>query len=82
MAKPKDDWLHEQTRAEDIILGSLGLGDEAKISTIVRTSDGFEGVAIFDDGETYPFESEDELTDLEQWALSILLNDNTQKKAS
>lgn len=73
MAKPKDDWLNERTRAEDIILGSLGLGDEARISTITKTEEGFEGVALFDDGEEFPFESEDELSDLERWALRILL---------
>lgn len=74
MAKPKDDWLNERTRAEDIILGSLGLGDEARISTITETQEGFKGVALFDDGEEFPFESEDELSDLERWALRILID--------
>lgn len=67
-----DDFLSETQRAEDIILGSLGYGEEAHIVLIESTENGFKGVGVFDDGETFDFESEDELTELDLWALEVL----------
>lgn len=69
----KKDFLDEKTRAEDIILGSLGFGEEAKIISIKKTKQGFSGLGRFLDGEEFDFSSEDPLDDLEMWALKILL---------
>ena len=68
----KDDFLNERTRAEDIILGSLGYDTDAKITHIELSDEGFKGVACWDDGETFEFESDFELTELEIWAVNIL----------
>lgn len=69
----KEDWLEEKMRAEDILLGSLGLADDAKLKWIKRTTSGFHGEAQWSDGEVFPIESEDEeLTELELWAIEIL----------
>lgn len=67
---PIDD---PKIRAEDIILGALGFGEDAKIATIERTKNGFIGTGVFSDGEIFEFESEEELDELEEWALSTLL---------
>ena len=68
-----DDFLDEKTRAEDILLGSLGFGEDAHIGHIERAGDGYRGRGCFADGEEFDFESEDELGDLEEWALSVLV---------
>ena len=72
MSKKKEDWLEEKIRAEDIILGSLGLGDDANLKWVKKTRDGFRGEAQWSDGEIFTFESDDEPTELEQWALELL----------
>lgn len=69
-----EDFLTEKTRAEDIILGSLGFGEDARIVSIKRTNDGFIGVGKFSDGETFEFVNDDELDDLQIWALQVLLD--------
>jgi hypothetical protein len=69
---PKDD-LTPAMRAEDILLGSLGYGEDAKVVTIERTDTGYKGVGIWQDGEEFLFESDDELDELQIWALEILL---------
>lgn len=68
-----DDFLNEKTRAEDIILGSLGFGEEASLLTITRTSDGFKGTGRWADGDLFTFENDDPLDTLQEWALSILI---------
>jgi len=68
----KDSLEDQVIRAEDIILGSLGFGEEARIISIERTEIGFAGRGTFDDGEEFDFESEDQLGTLELWALGIL----------
>lgn len=70
----KDSLEDQFIRAEDILLGSLGFGEEARIVSIKRTEKGFAGRGCFDDGEEFDFESEDELGSLELWALGILEN--------
>ena len=67
-----EDFLSERQRAEDILLGALGYGEDASIITIERIDDGFKGTGRFSDGDTFIFENEDELTELEKWALDIL----------
>jgi hypothetical protein len=74
MKKDADD-LSPRVRAEDIILGSLGFGEEARIVSIARTPSGYRGVASWPDGEKFEFESEDDLEDLDRWALGVLLGD-------
>lgn len=78
MSKEGDD-LSPQVRAEDIILGSLGFGEEARVVSIERTPEGYRGIGRWADGEEFPFESDDELDELQEWALSILLE---SKKAA
>ncbi len=72
-----DDFLEERTRAEDIILGGLGFGEDATLLTIVQTENGFEGTGRWPDGDEFSFEcdDEDELSELEKWALQILLSE-------
>lgn len=74
-ALQKDD-LSPRIRAEDIVLGALGFGEQARIVTIHRTSNGhpgYAGVGTWPDGTTFTFESEEPLTELEQWALAVLV---------
>lgn len=68
----KEDFLSEKIRAEDILLGSLGIGEEAKIISVKSTKEGYKGIAAWSDGEKFTFESEDELDDLQVWALKVL----------
>jgi hypothetical protein len=79
MKKDGDD-LSPQVRAEDIILGSLGFGEEARVVSIERTSDGYKGVGRWADGEEFPFESDDEMDELTEWALQILLKSKGSSK--
>ncbi len=73
MTKKGGDDLSPQVRAEDILLGSLGYGEEARIVSIERTADGFKGIGRWADGEEFTFESDDEIDDLTEWALQIIL---------
>ena len=75
----KEDCLKERTRAEDIILGSLGFGEDASIVEIRRSDSGFVGVGRWNDGQTFEFSSEDQLSTLEEWALRVL---SAEKKAA
>ncbi|MCB9030216.1 MAG: hypothetical protein H6619_04130 [Deltaproteobacteria bacterium] len=68
----KDDFLDERIRAQDILLGALGFGEEASILSLEPTEDGYRGIGAWEDGEQFEFESEESLTDLERWAISIL----------
>jgi hypothetical protein len=68
----KDSLEDQFVRAEDIILGSLGFGEEARIISIKRTESGFLGRGAFEDGEEFDFENEEDLGSLELWALDIL----------
>lgn len=77
MTKNGDD-LSPETRAEDILLGSLGYGEEARVVSIERTATGYRGVATWPDGERFTFENDDELGELEIWALELLA---VQKRA-
>jgi hypothetical protein len=83
MKKDGDD-LSPQVRAEDIILGSLGFGEEARVVSIERTPEGYKGIGRWTDGEEFNFESEDEMDELTEWALRILLESrgNSSKAAN
>ena len=69
----RDSLEDQTTRAEDIILGALGFGEEAQIISITRTASGFKGGGRWLDGEEFSFENEDELNSLEEWAVTVLL---------
>ena len=75
----RDDCLDEETRAEDILLGSLGFGEDSSIVSIEKTDSGYRGMGRFSDGEEFQFQSEWELEELEQWALEILLKKFNKK---
>lgn len=69
--------LNEVNRAEDILLGALGFGEEASILSVVLTPEGFyRGQGRFKDGETFDFESDIEADDLERWAIEVLSRRN------
>ncbi|NLF26181.1 MAG: hypothetical protein GX589_11075 [Deltaproteobacteria bacterium] len=67
-----EDFLDEETRAEDILLGSVGIDGDAKIVNVELRGMGYRGIARWPDGEVAEFESEDELNELEAWAIEIL----------
>lgn len=71
--KKRDDDLSPQSRAEDILLGSLGFGEEAKILSVERTPQGYRGVGVWPDGEKFKFENDDELDPLQVWALGVVI---------
>lgn len=75
MSKKNGDDLSPQVRAEDILLGSLGFGEDARILSIERTSEGYKGIGVWSDGSEFSFESDEELDDLQTWALGFLLGD-------
>lgn len=68
----KDSCLSELQRAEDIILGGLGLDSSFKIKEISATKDGFKGLAFCAD-DLIEFKNEFPLDSLDSWALSILI---------
>lgn len=72
MKKQGDD-LSPQVRAEDILLGSLGFGQEARILRVEKTLAGYSGTGVWPDGEKFQFENDDELDELQLWALKVLL---------
>jgi len=72
MKKNRDD-LSPRVRAEDILLGSLGYGEDARIVSIERTPEGYRGIGAWADGEQFSFESEDEVDELTEWALKVVL---------
>jgi hypothetical protein len=63
----------ERVRAEDVLLGSLGYGEGARVLTVCRTTEGYCGRGAWHDGEEFEFESEGALEYLEEWALGILV---------
>lgn len=73
MTKKGGDDLSPHVRAEDIILGALGYGEEARIVSIERTPEGFRGIGRWADGEEFAFENDDEVDELTEWALQIVL---------
>lgn len=64
--------LDERARAEDILLGALGFGEAAHIVEVLRSETGYRGRGRFDDGESFDFESDEELDEIQLWALKIL----------
>lgn len=68
----EEQFLNERCRAEDILLGSLGFAEEAKILSIKKTATGYAGEGCYTDGETFVFECEEDLDDLQCWALGVL----------
>lgn len=69
-----EECLDVKNRAADILLGALGYDVDARITKVEATADGYRGQGIWSDGEVFNFESEDELTELERWALTVLLD--------
>jgi hypothetical protein len=67
-----DDLHDERLRAEDVLLGSLGYGEGARVLSVCRTIEGYRGRAAWNNGEEFEFESESDLEHLEEWALGVL----------
>lgn len=68
-----DSFLSETNRAEDIILGALGFGEDAHIVTVELLPNGYyRGTGRYSDGEVFEFESDVEADELERWAIDIL----------
>lgn len=78
----KKDCLEERIRAEDILLGSLGFGAEAKIVSVKSSEDGYQGVACWPDGEQFQFASDGELDKLQRWALEVLAKESRHNDSS
>lgn len=64
--------LDRFTRAEDILLGALGYDESASILEVHATDHGYAGSGRYSDGETFDFESTEELQSLEMWALDVM----------
>jgi hypothetical protein len=74
MEKEQSFFEDESRRAQDILLGALGFGGDARIIELQRDSPKkYSGKAVWEDGEEFNFESDEELQDLELWALTVLL---------
>lgn len=73
MGSAAEDFLDERIRAQDILLGALGYGEDATILTVKQTETGYSGTARWSDGEEFEFESQDPPTEIEVWALGILV---------
>ena len=71
----KDASLTERVRAKDILLGSLGFGEEAQIVSVERIEKGYRGIGTWKDGETFEFESKDDIDELQEWALRVVENE-------
>jgi hypothetical protein len=71
MKSNRDD-LSPRVRAEDILLGSLGFGEDARIVSVERTAAGYRGVGVWSDGEEFAFTWDEDLDDLQEWALGVL----------
>lgn len=67
-----EETFDERSRAEDILLGSLGYGGDAAIVSIEMTPKGYRGVARWEDGESFNFECDEDIDDLQRWALKVL----------
>ena len=80
MSRNGDD-LSPQVRAEDILLGSLGFGEDARMVSIERTDNGYRGTGLWGDGSKFSFESDDELDGLQLWALEFVLSERLGKTA-
>lgn len=78
MKKNGDD-LSPEVRAEDILLGSLGYGEDARIVSVEQTPNGYRGIGAWPDGEQFSFESEDEVDDLQKWALQFMLQAHAER---
>ncbi|MBX7138443.1 MAG: hypothetical protein K1X83_10715 [Oligoflexia bacterium] len=65
--------LDDRTRAEDILLGSLGFDDGSSIVTLNVTDSGYSGTGRWADGEHFEFECDEELDGLQRWALEVFL---------
>ena len=62
----------ELSRAEDILLGSMGYGEGAKLANVTIAGDQITLHGEFSDGEAFSADIDQELSDLEHWALNIL----------
>ena len=75
MTLEEDEKVDELGRAEDIVLGSLGYGEDAKILSFSVDSDSYRGEAQWSDGEKFDFNSPiEEMNELEKWAVKILID--------
>jgi hypothetical protein len=79
---------NELQRAEDILLGSYGFGEGAKIVSVVpvfrnglqKDAIGYEVVGEWSDGERFSYSSDGQIDQLEQWALRVF-NAKKHRKA-
>lgn len=67
-----EEVISEKQRAEDILLGSLGFGEDARIVSIEVNLGGYKGIGAWADGEKFEFKCDEELDELQRWALGIL----------
>lgn len=78
-----DEYLEPINRAEDILLGSLGFGEDARLVRVEATGDGYRGEGVWSDGEEFSFEYDDEVTELIAWALKTWCEEfGTEKRSA
>lgn len=65
--------LDQRRRAEDILLGSLGFAEGASILSLEKCGKRYKGTGTWDEGGTFVFESDDDLDQLQDWAIEIFL---------
>ncbi len=71
--KSSDNFLDPKIRAEDILLGSLGYGEEVRIVSVSRIPNGYKGIARWPEGDEFSFEYNDTLDTQQEWALAVLV---------
>ena len=69
---PDREVITERDRAEDILLGTLGYGQDARLITVERIPNGYKGSGSWSDGEEFSFSWDDGLDDMQEWALGLL----------
>lgn len=68
-----DEMEDERVRAEDILLGTHGFGEDARLLELYVTKDGYRGRGVWADGEAFEFCSDEAPGELECWAIEVLV---------
>jgi hypothetical protein len=68
----KDDLEDERIRAEDVLLGSHGFGEDARLVALSVSQAGYRGIGQWSDGSQFEFESDDLVSEIERWAVEVL----------
>jgi hypothetical protein len=75
-----EDWEDELVRAQDILLGTHGFGEEARLLELKVSDRGYSGRGMFQNGDHFEFSSDEELDELECWAVEILVANSKKER--